>query len=716
MLHSRSVCLSVLITAAFFMFNMFAGAQELNPGAKEFLKGFRKARDLNDEKEVQRLVRRNKDEALEVYDMLINTICRQETEALVEEAGVLAEELTSSMRSQRYKYRLDYVLGLDQEKRSERLNGWDAYYFGWAAYTEGANNDNPYKLDEAAGLLRKSFETFEKINDLENMLQLSLRGAMCYEALKDGYQACICFKKYREISDELPFPALDREWVNSRYDYYISKGYDPTKPRDEGGEPAELEGESEGEGEAGEDGGAASGEKKLEKPEFKQGDNSENWDLKFYSMKKPDDFVTPAFDTGYNPYLWSKCLFDSSLAEISAFVPFGPGWTQDPGNAHKWEFYGKQINILRNGSKFYFNIGGNEKTQEEIKATSKPKITTLTGEDRGEDNKPIKYSVFLQKPGQQEAMFGLAMNNAPQSMDVISLRVRTGCYTKGKVSGDNIVLIDDNSNGVFGDAYKVPSDFITYGNWPYWRLDAINIGREKITRPFSKYTKIEDKYYYLNPDRFGRKLTTVEASVETGYIKFVWNGDVEPTYLVLHLLDENNPGIFFNVAGFEDPVEVPVGEYEIACGKIEEKKKGKARQIRIYHGKAEYIPVVSGEETVLELGAPFAFTFETGTDGDNYIVYGNRINVWGKRNEIYAVFFDYVPQPKVSIRDKGSQRVLVKGDKMKLPDRDDYFNEPSCIWFPINFVYENKGGMELETRLEAKEIKLLGGPITSEWK
>ncbi len=205
--------------------------------------------------------------------------------------------------------------------------------------------------------------------------------------------------------------------------------------------------------------------------------------------------------------------------------------------------------------------------------------------------------------------------------------------------------------------------------------------------------------------------------METGTLRFVWHGTgLAPAYVVLRMIDEKEPGVFFNVAGSKEPVVLPIGEYEIACGKIEEKKKRTAHQIRIYHGKAEYIKIFAGKETVLELGAPFKFTFETSYSGKKFIVKGKTVNVWGRRGELYTQFFDMVPQPVVSIRDKKTGKILVKKDKMRLAEREDFYKDRYCQWHPLDYEFEFKKGMTLEARLEAKSIKLLGGPVTSDWQ
>jgi hypothetical protein len=260
------------------------------------------------------------------------------------------------------------------------------------------------------------------------------------------------------------------------------------------------------------------------------------------------------------------------------------------------------------------------------------------------------------------------------------------------------------------------NDYITYGEYFYWRLDAFQIGREKKARPWSRYQLIDDQFYAIEVDQYGRRIMATVVQVETGSLRLVFRGDTRPLYLILHLIDEDNPGTFFDVADYKKPVKLPAGAYEIACGKIEGGKKGRVKQIRIYHGRMKKIIVEPGQETVLELGEPFTFTFETCSTAEELVVEGDSVNVWGAGGEMYAQFFDSIPQPSVCIRNRKTLDTLLKGKEMKLPTIDDYRRNRGSEWHPLDFRYETSIPKRLQVRLVAKKVELLGGPLTSQWK
>ena len=211
--------------------------------------------------------------------------------------------------------------------------------------------------------------------------------------------------------------------------------------------------------------------------------------------------------------------------------------------------------------------------------------------------------------------------------------------------------------------------------------------------------------------------STYEAEVATGTVKTVWKGGVKPKYLVIHGIDRAGIYNYYDVMGDgRNPVEVPVGKYEIACGKIASGKKNKLQQIRIYRGKSKPFYVEAGQETVLELGQPFTYDWDSTKSAKTFKISGLTVNVFGKSGELYTMFFDNVPFPLVTLRDKDSKKVLLKNEKMKKATLDDFNKSTITVWHPLDLTYECKKGQSIEARLELKKHKVLGGPIIGEWR
>jgi len=478
------------------------------------------------------MVRRSRDAARSTFNSVVTILVTQKTPQDIKYLKVLAETLSTAEKTQMYNCKVKVLEGIQPEQRKNWIDAWNLYCFGDVAYQEGKSTENPYKLDEALSQFKKAVALFEETGDTITTAEVMERLAWCHDTLKDGYEACVHFLKALELFKVLEFTHPSKATVESKYNAYIQKKYDPTKPRDEGGEPPPEE--------EGEDGSVAGAPKTAE---FKLGDVTEEWILKYTPMKNPADFMTPGYNTGYNPLLWPTSWFDTTENNPMRFEPYF---------AYSLTFFGQQINISKDGSKFYFDIDGNAQTRTEAKILNKPIKVVLEGTEKGADKKPYRYQFYIQAPGEQESQFGIEMNNSTGSLEKVSLRSRTGCSTKGKVLKDNFTLIDDNCSGIFGDTTSYGKDYITHSENQHWRPDAVLIGREKKARPFSHYMKFGDKFYYVSSDVYGQKITTIETEVVTGTVSLDWTGKTAPLYLVLRLLDDANPGVFFDIAGSKE--------------------------------------------------------------------------------------------------------------------------------------------------------------------
>lgn len=693
-MRNRVTSLLFLLIITCFLFPSTLLAQSLTQDERRFWDKYMIAKDEGDEEYAIKMIRQNKKRYHAIFEKLTIRLCGQSDAIDEEMAKTLAEDMYTAFRDESYNYIYNYITSLDMFQRSKRQKAWDHFFNGFLQFNHGKQSNNETFFKRAIKHLSSALALTEEIEDYELMAKVAMRCAMAHAALEEHYEACTHYGKSLEAMEALPFQPMDHRFVEVEYDTYIRKGYDPTLPKDEGGEPLSFE-----------DLGCNSIEElaPTDRPEFKDNPDLVITRCTFTPMKKPEQFVTSDFYTATNPLLWLETGFD---ANSKTFKELGYYW------GFGLSFFGKPIFISRERTTFYLDIDRDVQTQQEIQATAK--VGKILLADKGRN--ASKYQFFVQTPSQEEAMFDLILNNAAQQRNTIKLRMRTGCFMKGKIAGQKCMIIDDNSNGTFGDFTYRSDDGITEGEIFFYRPDAIVIGNEKKARPWSLLQRIDEQFYMVATNATGKSLRTVPHDFKTGTIRLEWEGAIDPQFVILRYLDPMYPGVFFDVAGSRDPVVVPQGYYEIACGKIEKGKGGKAKQIRIYNGKSDRIEVVAGEETVLELGGPFHFTFETKSVGREFTVKGPSVNVFGKRGEQYACFFDDVPLPQVSIRTANKKTKLLRNKKMKQATRDDYYRKPSNVWHPLDFVYEKKSGMELEAMLSLKKIPLLGGPVESDWQ
>ncbi|MBU0754820.1 MAG: hypothetical protein KJ645_06740 [Planctomycetes bacterium] len=688
---TRYLVLAVLLPALYPFFP--AKAQEYSPEERAFWIEYQKAIQEDDPHTASRMIRRGKEIAHRIADKLILQACNEYRPVDEEMAKAFMADLFKSFKDAQYLHELDFVLSLDSEGRYKRRTAWDAYFEGHRLFNRGKDNPGSPDLQEAVKHYLKAIELVEEIGDLVLIAEVSMRCAICYETMEQAYEACVYFDNALTTMETLPYQAKDLEYVRYRYDHYIKLGFDPIRPKDEGGMPDDLS-------------GVFTKEENPVTPNFILGKETISEPFAYGTMKTPFEFITPAFNTGQNSLLWPGAWFDADKNPHALFQPFF-GYTVG--------FYGKNVGISKERSSYYLDIEGNPKTLQEIKATQKVGRIELRDTEKDKEKKPYRYQFFLQIPAEEEEMFGLTIQNIHPEPNAIEVRVRTGCCTRGKLLGQKCVIIDDNGDGIFGDGYRMGSDFVTQGEYSFWRPDAIVIGRENKARPWSDFQNIDGGFYAIKVDKYGRDLKATPVTVETGKLNLVWDGDHYPLYLILHLIDDANPGTFFDVANYRSPTTLPAGTYEIACGKIETGAPGRVKQIRIYNGKAKRIVIEADKETLLELGAPFRFTFEPRKTAGEYVIPGESVQVWGKQGELYAKFFDKIPLPTVSVRYRDSKAVVVRGETMKPSTLDDYYRAPGRQWHPLDFKLKTSEAVRMQAKLFTKKIEFLGGPVESRW-
>ncbi|MBU0753901.1 MAG: hypothetical protein KJ645_02090 [Planctomycetes bacterium] len=715
MLDRKAVFSCLLIAVLIVSFPRSAVSQEPKPDERTFWENFQRHHKEEGAEEVLKFVRRNKDAGSDAFEFYFIYYALNGPDSLDAEAlKALAGHLGVALKNSYQLYKFETYLGLEPGAKESWGRAWNHYVNGFLAYKEAKELDNPYKMDEAQNAFNTAHEMFAFLGDKVAEADLLLHLGETADAFKDGYTASVSYKKALDLYDslpakynELPLSFPNHELIRQRLQEYLDKGYDPAKPRNEGGEPDLTTATAEVESAAAEDDGG------FRRATFTLigDDNAQSWPLKFGAMKSPDDYITPAFESGFNPLLWSKFWFNSEEAGgEQQFVPFFAM------EYYYYGFFNRPLKLTNDDGTFYLDIDGEKRSRVELRATTKPTKLLIKDVEKDEEGRVLQYQFFFQSPGDKEVMFGMTQNNAAGADPaILSLRARTGCYMKGKVLDENVIFLDDNCTGAFGDNNRKDKDGITDGDFPYWRLDAVVVGREKIARPLSQCMQFNDKWYWVSWNPTGDTFTTAEVKVDTGTVRMDWQGDLQPTYLILHMIDPDCPNCFINVAG-GDPVELPIGDYEIACGKIESFKKGQSKQVRIYQGKANPIQVYKGKETVLELGAPYTFTLETESLLGEFTVIGKSIKVWGRGGELYTVFFDQVPGPLISIRDQASGKVLLRNEKMRIAALENFYEDSMCIWYPLDFSFENKLGGTLQAKLEAKTIEMLGGPVTSVWQ
>jgi hypothetical protein len=264
-----------------------------------------------------------------------------------------------------------------------------------------------------------------------------------------------------------------------------------------------------------------------------------------------------------------------------------------------------------------------------------------------------EYAMWFYTAGEDETLFGINHNLAPQP-ELATVYYRSAASWTGTINGVEVVLHDDNCNGKLfeEDPYAYGLVDRALGNPEQEErvaaFDSMQVGGAP-PQPWSSFAKIGEQWFHLRGKgdlSIGARPLNPEF-FKTGSLRLEWQGDrkLRPEVLVVRGLEEPFSGAAYDIAAGKD-VEVPVGSYEIAFGRIAS-GKGAQMEAQVFKGKMQPIKVEAGTATVVKLGAPFVLDFERGGSETEVVVDAMRIRVLGAGGELYARINGDTPAPEV---------------------------------------------------------------------
>ncbi len=413
--------------------------------------------------------------------------------------------------------------------------------------------------------------------------------------------------------------------------------------------------------------------------------------------KLPTKFVTPSARSSGNTARWRQWVLNGN----------GPAAFSGDFNPLSTKF-----KVKRDGVKLAYQLDGSD-DWEEFKCIAKPnlvemerKVSTTNGEVE------LEYAWLAASGGSQESRFGMSINASPQ-MDQIGVRYHSACYLKGKVLGEDLILIDDNNSGTFGDRPELIDNTSTVA--PHFvATDAMIVGRAKVAAPFTEFMESNGAFYRIKVQE-DYSIRTRKLDVDTAKVKLKYEGRVKPQIVVIEERREFI-GAFFPIEE-RNWTTVPVGEYRLSYGIIRKGKGNNEQSCTILPGRTTSFRVEKDQEHVVELGGPYTFDFEHEQLPDgNVKVIGKSVVVYGENGELYHRFWDEPPTPdKVWARVKGGGGGG-KPEGMERAVFEDYQKDQLCVWAPLDLVLRGSPDKSYEVRMEQKKHPLLGAPIKSDWK
>ncbi|MEW6741961.1 MAG: hypothetical protein AB1486_04300 [Planctomycetota bacterium] len=544
----------------------------------------------------------------------------------------------------------------------------------------------PEDLSAINDKLVEAREKFEKLADSANLAWLYRDFARLYDKQKKFLEAVVAMDKAMDLwtAADMWKKRIDYTWLVERRRELIAAGYDPANPGAvERAQSAKNTASS-----------------------FAAGSDWVNLDLAVRAEPKLERFRVPGW-VGDNPYRWFYAFYRSA-DKLATFEAWFKPW-------------GREVKLLRDSNKYFFDYDGDGKGDKQAKLKSKAELFEIPL-DPADKNSPV-YSFAMATGSNQETMFGVALSNLP-IVEWTTIRYRGACYVEGNINGTPILILDDNDSGRFGDPYLNFEGLRFADGWVpdyavYPLLDAMVIGHGTDVLPYSQYIRLEDGFYRIEPEMNAPKARYRKMDIDTGRVVLEFEGKAPVQSLVIGEKTEFLYGYFDLAKAPKEGLEVPVGFYEIASGLVSNGKTGVSNQsCLILKGRSKPFNVRKGETVTLQLGEPYEFDFRTREEGEDFVLEGRSLQVYGRGGELYIKFWDEAPMPKVSVRTKGG-KVIARGESMAKPTYEEYKTSPDGVlklFFPLDFRMPKKGKEPYEAQLELKKHKLLNAGITSPWK
>jgi hypothetical protein len=664
---------------------------EAPPALQEFWKRWVEAKAINDDDELDTVVKRYRTDADQMLNVLLDDISRKDTQSLYFEIRLLAWSLDRVERTTRYISRARYVIDMDMFGRGRRGLAMGHFERGIELEEEARRERSEEAWDASLKEYDAAAQGFEEVKDTEFQIFAFLQAAQLEFERQRYWRQGQYMKKILAVGDRLEFdePAIDM--ATDVLEGIRLRGIDPDGP------------ESFGEAAEGEGGGGPGGRAMTS---FAPNTEPVEFQLELVVPKKGLPVLDlPSFTQVDQFQLWQQTwVTEEGPGEFDflrggRFQPDGQGWI-----------------LSRDGIEtFLLDTNNDGEADARFAASSTPsrvEVPTVKGR-----NWPIMVCAL----GQRELMFDAEFNYAPTAVGA-RLRFFPATYWEGEVLGETWKVYDTNMDGVFGVAWENFDDLITdysdddHVTW--FEPDAVVIGRSKKGIPLSKIMPVGEDFYRVFEDPRAETLSLQKMNMATGTVEVDFDSKVGPAQLVAREIDKLD-GCYFNIlpARRGKGVTLPVGTYQICLGRITKGNKTNQDQVRIYAGSAEPFKVEEGKTTKLEFGAPYSLTFRQEVDGDERLLDTRSIRVFGRGGLEYGMFFDDPLQPTVEVRTPEGKKEgkPSKLRKVGVGEWEVNTGADNILWFPYEYRVDAPGGKEFEMRLSQKSHALLGGPLESDW-
>lgn len=649
----------------------------------DFVARFKQFLKVNAAEDMAQLVRRQPDVAVRFADTLCQQVAVAGSDELEKQIAALRVAWKTAMKTNFVENLYEYYSLLDSKVRPERLRMAQEYDKALERYGRTISGDrSEVGFQAAVDEFENLAAGFAECGDLLNVGRCQVVVMNCWDETQRGkdanlYKACAAAKAALAAYDKIGLAGPDVSSLRIRYESLVAGGYDTAEP----------------------DPNAP----KAGQPVAAAGATAVSLAMQFEALPDVEAYERPNYFADEIYQIWSAAPLGGkdSTATISALAQKSPTITRTASAQFS-------VNDADGGEPEVFAVTG--------------KMTLVEAAIQDEHGK--RPWAFVTKIGLQQDIYQGAQANMGPSDEYMSLFYFNAASVVGTLDGVTLRVIDDNMDGFYG---SLPLQWQYLGLAPDATqpdFDTMVIGESKRAVPWSQYVQVNGKWYMLEPQQGGMSYRATPVELSTGTLRLDFAKGEYPEWLVLRgtgILENTFIDVCLNG---KKGVEAPVGEYRLVAGMIRKGKKQQTMKCLVL-GNDSVAPfvVTPATETVVELGAPFRFDFESAERDGKIYVSGPSVRVLGKAGETYDRFWNCAPTPSVSLRKAGTKK---GGKAEEMPGVNGSLDELkedgtrrwayADVWRPLTLEIEpKKPGEPFELQMTEKKHKLLG-PIESDWK
>jgi hypothetical protein len=375
-----------------------------------------------------------------------------------------------------------------------------------------------------------------------------------------------------------------------------------------------------------------------------------------------------------------KVQHASELADYEQFT-WKRGVVPAPGQSVALQGFEPPVILERINAVKYRFVSGKESSKE-FKLAAKPNRVSVMRLHADGELRPATFEICT---GEQQTVYqGIEMNLEPTATTG-SYFYRSITTLEATSSLGKIIIYDTNSDGVFGyDEMKLDwCEGLLANEW-FYRPDAITIGGQKHSQPFSRFVfDKKNKWYELQLSSFSdpTRVYLRPVAPKLGALKFEDKGIKKLKAVSVLLVSESvaTKGLVVDLMAMPKKIMLPIGRYKFVQARYAS-KDGSEVLVLPDSVKPLIIEVDDIESSVAELtlGGSFDLSAKMSKDGQKLVVDGLSLHVVGASGERYIRCIG-APLFGVEVNVRGA-----KGATLKKPTSNEAATTWNQLWYPMS--------------------------------